>query len=334
MKLKKRMIDIKQILSLPRAVLSGGLTQITYFYKNSSAICNEENVCWLARELRILTHTIEKGLSLPNVRKGFGKEKIKAIIKYLDKYIEIGNFDYDKEAFSGAVAILERYVSQSNKYDCDTSFINLAKYKKFYKNDVDEYGVRVMKGKAELESLKNASFDILAKERHSVRSFSDKPLDKSSVKKAVELALTAPSACNRQSTRVIHISNRDLCKKILDIQGGAKGHSVSELLLVVSDFHLYRYISEFSTPYLDGGIFLMNLLYSLTYYNIGTCPLIWNDYSAKGEELRKLISVPKNYHVVAVVQIGEYNENGCNYAISRRKAVEDVLIEEEKVVKT
>lgn len=330
MKLAKKFNQIKNALKLPKAVLSAGLDQIEYFYKNSAAILNENNVEWIARELRILTHTIEKGLSLPAVRKGFGKEKIQTIIKYLDKYIEIGNFDYDIEAFTGGVAILERYVAEAEKYDCDISYINLSKYKAYYKNDVTEYGVREMASIDELNGLNELTFEAFAKGRHSIRSFSEKPLNPELVKQAVSLAQTAPSACNRQSSRVVHIQNRDLCKQILDIQGGAKGHSVSEVLLVVSDLHLYRHMSETGTPYLDGGIFLMNLLYALAYYNIGSCPLIWNDYSQRGKDLRKTIKLPENMHVVAVVQIGEYPEGGCNYAISRRKEIADVYFNEKQ----
>ncbi|MBQ7976894.1 MAG: nitroreductase family protein [Clostridia bacterium] len=332
MKIFKKFQQIINIMKLPRSVKSAGLDQIQYFYNNSATSLNENNVEWIARELRILTHTIEKGLSLPIVRKGFGKGKIQTILKYLDKYIEIDNFDYDVEAFTGAIAIVERYIMEADKHSCDITYINTDKYRKYYKNDVNEYGVREMRNAEALKHLSEATFEELAKGRHSIRSFSDKPLDVETVKKAIELAQTAPSACNRQPVRVAHICDKDLCKQILDIQGGAKGHSVSELLLVVSDLHLYRYMSETGTPYLDAGIFLMNLLYALTSYNIGSCPLIWNDYSQRGKDLRNIIKLPQNMHVVAVVQIGNYPQDGCNYAISRRKSISEIYFGEESVL--
>ena len=168
----------------------------------------------------------------------------------------------------------------------------------------------------------NSDFQTLAYSRHSVRDFSDKPLSVEQVKKAVKLAQTAPSACNRQSSRIIHVTDREKCKKILNIQGGAKGHSITELLLLVSDLSLYRFLSEMDTPYLDSGIFL----YSCTYYGIDTCPLIWDDYGEKGTELRRILSIGKNMHVIAVIQIGEHREN-CVHAISHRRPVEDVFVE-------
>lgn len=87
----------------------------------------------------------------------------------------------------------------------------------------------------------------------------------------------------------------------------------------------YSY-SPLDTPYLDSGIFLMNLLYSCTYYGIDTCPLIWDDYGEKGTELRRILPIGKNMHVIAVIQIGEHRENSV-HAISHRRPVEDVFIE-------
>ncbi len=327
MSLNSKIKQFKEILSVPRGMLISGVWQIVSFYKNSSALLNENNVEWLARELRILTHTIEKGLSLPIVRNGFGKEKIKSIIKYVDKYIATGDFTYDIEALTGAIAILHRYVAESERYGCDISFIDLDKYKEYYRDDIKEYGVREGESVELLIDLKTVGFEEFAKRRHSIRKFSEDSLDRNLVKQVVELAQTAPSACNRQSSRIIHISDKALCQKVLEIQGGAKGHSTSELLLVVSDLHLYRHISETGTPYLDGGIFLMNLLYALEYYGIGSCPLIWNDYGIKGEEIRNILDIPDNLHIISVVQIGAYPEDGFNYAASKRKMISSVYID-------
>ena len=115
-----------------------------------------------------------------------------------------------------------------------------------------------------------SDFQTLAYSRHSVRDFSDKPLSVEQVKKAVKLAQTAPSACNRQSSRIIHVIDREKCEKILNIQGGAKGHSITEL--------------------------------------------------------RRILSISKNMHVIAVIQIGEHRENSV-HAISHRRPVEDVFVE-------
>lgn len=128
-----------------------------------------------------------------------------------------------------------------------------------------------------------------------------------------------------KKTRVHYIQNRDICKNVLDLQGGAKGHTVSSVIVLTSELSLYRHTSEFKTPYLDSGIYLMNLLYALTYYGIGTCPLIWNDDGEKAEEIRRFVDIPWSEQIVAIIQVGHYATNECKYAASNRRAVFDVL---------
>ena len=87
-------------------------------------------------------YTIEKGLSLPSVRKGFGREKIKKILGLLDQYIAKGQYTYDKDAFLSALGMVCRYVEEAEHYDCDTSFIDLKKYGRWIPEiDMKNYGI-------------------------------------------------------------------------------------------------------------------------------------------------------------------------------------------------
>lgn len=310
------------IRNTPKGNLKIGMLNTGLYYRNSSCGKKEDMIEVVCYQLRILTHVIEKGLSLPNIRKGFGKDKIKSMITLLDIYIEINNNSYDKEAFINALSALQTYVNSAEENLCDTSFIDMEKYKAYLDKSV-ECGVYWFDSNEQKE-MKNMDFQEFAKNRHSIRGFSDEKVPEELVKKAVRLSQTAPSACNRQSTRVIHIQDKSLCEKILDIQGGAKGHSLTEVILVAADLNLYHYMSEMNLPYVDGGIFTMNLLYALTYYGIGTCPLIWDDYGEKGKKLRELIAIPNNLHVVTVVQIGMYPEGKCKYAISKRRDFDSI----------
>ena len=70
----------------------------------------------------------------------------------------------------------------------------------------------------------------------------------------------------------------------------------------------------------------MNLIYALTYYGIGTCPLIWDDYGEKGEKLRRIMNIPLNLHVIAVLQIGMPAEEECKYAVSSRRELDTIFL--------
>ena len=243
----------------------------------------------------------------------------------MDKYISIQNSEYDQEAFDYAYAILEKYIDNAAENECDISFIDLNKYQSYKKNQNEFCGTEIFDSQKLLSQIDSMNFEEFAKNRHSVRDFAVGTVDESIIRKAVELAQTAPSACNRQSTRVHYIQNRDICKNVLDLQGGAKGHTVSSVIVLTSELSLYRHTSEFKTPYLDSGIYLMNLLYALTYYGIGTCPLIWNDDGEKAEEIRRFVDIPWSEQIVAIIQVGHYATNECKYAASNRRAVFDVL---------
>ena len=122
------------------------------------------------------------------------------------------------------------------------------------------------------------NFYDFAHNRHSFRYFDDSPLQEKDVFDAVKLAQTAPSACNRQSVKVYCVLNKKTCDEVLDIQQGAKGfEGVNGVFVITANVKRYAGVKEYSAPYVDGSIFLMNLLYSLNYYGIATCPLLFDD---------------------------------------------------------
>ena len=91
MKIKRAFTKLKKISEMPLNITMTGINQMIRFYYHSSASLKEYNIELVCRELRILTHTIEKGMALPKIRKGFGKEKIKKILELMDKYMSIQN---------------------------------------------------------------------------------------------------------------------------------------------------------------------------------------------------------------------------------------------------
>lgn len=141
MGLRSKMKKLKMVLEMPRGFLSNGLVRLSLFYRHSSASADEASVESICREMRIMTHTIEKALSLPKVKKGFGKEKVQTLLNLMEQYISLGVFEYDFDAFLNALGMICRYVREADRYDCDTSFVNLDKYKKWTNQiNISNYG--------------------------------------------------------------------------------------------------------------------------------------------------------------------------------------------------
>ncbi len=138
---------------------------------------NRNSLNAIAAELMRNTHSIEKGLSIDNVRLGFGHAKQKIMMDYVDILSKHDSIYYD-EVIKMAVSSLEAYVNYHVKRNYNDDFIPiikdfLLKYNFYIK---DSYGGTV---KINYKKLK---FDIKLIEnfinsRHSIRNFSNKPVD-------------------------------------------------------------------------------------------------------------------------------------------------------------
>ena len=85
-------------------------------------------------------------------------------------------------------------------------------------------------GAMPLQSTKDdfEAFSLIAHSRHSVRNYSSRTISEEIIAKAVELAQTAPSACNRQATKIYAITSTS---KINAIRNGmvASEHLASQV---------------------------------------------------------------------------------------------------------
>ena len=103
----------------------------------------------------------------------------------------------------------------------------------------------------------------LNEHRHSVREFSDEPVDVNLIEQATDMAMRTPSVCNRQPTRVHLILNPEIITKALAIQGGVGGYAAPPaLILITSDLRSFITSYERNEGFTDGGLFGMSLLLS------------------------------------------------------------------------
>ena len=58
------------------------------------------------------------------------------------------------------------------------------------------------------------SFLELAKDRYSVRKFSDKPVEQEKIEQILEAAIVAPTACNNQPYKVWVIESEEALEKM------------------------------------------------------------------------------------------------------------------------
>ena len=264
--------------------------------------------------IRLLSHAIEKGMSLPNCRVGFGKDKVKDLIELCESYD-----GKDIQTIEVAYGVLNAYIKWQDSNGSDTSFIPIDIKEKICNCSL-EGGIRTL-SKTEI-----VGFEEIATHRHSLRYFSDISVSKEDIIKAVKLAQTAPSACNRQSIRVYAVTDVEKIAHIMSMHGGIRTMCNPTVIFVIAgDRTLYKGEYERNTVYVDGGIFTMNLLYALDHWGIASCPAIWGNIPSDDTLLSMIVGIPKSQIIVNLIVAGYYPDEQYNVAVSAKRDIDTVL---------
>jgi len=278
--------------------------------------------------IMMAAHGIEKGLTMPAFRYKFGQDKMIFLIRRVNDYLR--NFGTDDRQIFDILTIICEYkkchvdaglwqeISEELREKTDDL---LSRYP-----DVKADQIQLSATKEDYFRQIDSPFPEFAWSRHSVRSFSGESVNLEDVKAAVDLARCAPSACNRQPTRVFIVKDREMVAKIFELQGGNKGfgHTVDKLIIMTGSISGYTGGIERNWVYVDVGLFTMNLVYALHAKKIGTCILNWNMDPNADRKLRTLINIPDQDTVVLFIACGMVPEN-FKICRSQRKPVDKYL---------
>lgn len=283
-----------------------------------------------ALEAKILrqTHVIEKGMSLTHPREKFGVQKSLELLDFIDEFVECGYKIEDSTPVLNALGVLKAYLSYHEEHGFKPENV-LKKFEKYskYLLEKEKYGI-VEVNKAELEKEAQGAFPEFFMSRHSVRQFSEQPIDVSDIEKAVKLAMKAPSACNRQSCKAYFYRDKEVNKSLGELIAGNTGFDgeVQNYIVVTSDMSAFYDPFERNQVYVDGGIFTMALVEALHYYGIASCILQNGEYKEKNLKFKEICkNIPANEKIILFIAIGYYKDN-FTYAVSHRKNLEKVLI--------
>ena len=280
----------------------------------------------LIARIMMQTHRIEKGLSIQNLRSGFGYAKICDIIHHLNNY-ESSGYDISHPSIAMAVDTISAYLNYHNKIEFENSNILDIKQKisiwqtKIPKTDIPSGGTLLIKRKDLSFPVEEIEQFFLS--RHSVRAFSDEPVSHETIEKAVELASRYPSACNRQPTRV-HVVDKDLLVK----SGYSSGYNLNEaydkFLIVTSKLSAFQIFDNFQYI-VSSSIFIGYLSLTLHLYGIGGCvlkqPVL---YSKKSRKKAECIGLPKDEQLIAMIGIGMLKDE-FNVPVSNRLNCEHII---------
>jgi len=270
------------------------------------------------------THVIEKGLTMPKMKIGFGQKRIIDLIDILDAFITQYGSNYTRVNYS--IGVLEEYLSVHSNQKENLSALLISKIEKLVEKIGEVETIIQSKFQKEDYFYECKDFINFANSRRSIRNFTGEKVDSTQVINAINMCRNTPSACNRQSVKIHMYENYSSVQAILNIQGGNRGfgHLVSCVVVITYDMSVYFEGIERNAGLVDGGLYSMNLLYFLHYQKLGACILNTSNDKSKDQSMRKATSIPNNEAFVSMIAIGEA-QSEFYVALSKRDPLSAVL---------
>ena len=275
------------------------------------------------------THSIEKGLSIENPRLGFGVAKIEDAFEFCQEY----------EALKGTMEVTPIIMFR----DALVAYLAFHQEKKFSDSGVEkvrsiekkisdrlsctckQMGGYMIVNKHLYTSDEQETMSRLFNDRHSVREFAHTPIVEDDLRKAIQLAMRCPSACNRQNYR-LHVIEKEKFNLLNGWLDGVGGFSddVEKFLLITGRLSDFRHTEELQ--YLFSPIvFASYLTLTLQLYGIGCCFIQRTLVpSRKNETMKKVLSISKDEQIVCALGIGNYKEK-YKVPVSYRLSFDDIV---------
>lgn len=144
-------------------------------------------------------------------------------------------------------------------------------------------------------------FIDLAKARFSVRDFDGKPVDDDILSKIVAAGQCAPTAKNLQPQKVYIIKSRESLDKINSVCQCIYGATTVIMMCFDEDTVWHNpFHNEITSGEIDAAIMLTHMMLEAKDLGIDSCWVCRFD----PEEVRQIMGLPKNIHVVSLLPIG------------------------------
>lgn len=276
-------------------------------------------------------HKIEKWLTYQNFRPYFWKKVIAHI------FIIINNW-WDKFWLTSwakiALNTIQNYLifHKKNSFNNDIfledteRLLNQVLDKYSYVIDKLFWGTLDIQKTQILETLPKKPKDFFYS-RYSIRDFSDKPVKISEIEDAIEIAQKTPSVCNRQSTKVYLLSEKEDIQNALKYQNWNAwfNHKINKLLIITSDLSSFHIGTERYQNWVDWGMFSMSVVYAIHSLWIWSCCLNWSAYFYNDMKIRKVVPIKNNESIIMMIAVWNIPEK-LKVAQSPRKNLKEVLI--------
>ncbi len=295
------------------------------YFKHSGAVNHADAERKLIAAIIMNYHVIEKGLTMPETRFGFGRDGLLLLISNCLKYIR--EYDKNNAQLQHAISVVNEYkeLHIQQKFTLNQDLVERIDYLLTFKNN-SECHYQMLQTNDGFFKHRESAFDQFSNSRVSLRNYSGKNISIQTIKNVLELTRNTPSACNRQCVHSYVYTNPEKISEILLLQGGNRGfgHLTNKLIVITAEVGKFFGVNERNEAYIDGGMFAMNLLYSLHFHGIGACILNCSHDPNKDKRIRKATDIKESEVFIAMISCG-YAPDTFKLASSKRCEIDSTV---------
>ena len=174
------------------------------------------------------------------------------------------------------------------------------------------------------------TFSDLVRARYSLRSYSDRPVERKKLTACVEAARLSPSACNSQPWRFIIVDDPELISRLAPLTTSTAVpinkfvDQAPAIAVVVSErpnlsSRLGAAVKRTPFYLIDVGIAAEHFCLQAAELGLGTCMLGWFDQAG----VKRILDIPKRKKVPLLITIGYPREE--KQPEKRRKDLNEIL---------
>lgn len=317
------------------------ISPLLYYLLFSSAFNRECRACLSGRKkyiedlratsnssylLRRNIHRIEKGILMKPRREIFATEYIKETVDVYEKMISCQALDCNSEENKWAFDVLSEYfavVGSDKRIDKARDQFAALRSRDF--SIPNEKKFVPYRRKLENHPVSYELFLELANRRRSVRWYLDKPVSRTLIDRAVDVASLSPSACNRQPFEFRVFDDPELAKEISALPMGTKGfcHNVPVIVVLVGKLSAYFSERDRHIIYIDGSLAAMSFMYALETLGLSSCPINWPDIEDLERKMDSLLRLERDERSIMLISVGHPDPEGM-VAYSQKKVLDQI----------
>lgn len=254
----------------------------------------------LAAKITERYHGIEKGLSLPTPRPGFGRGTVETLIRLVEVYLSDHGEDEVTAAALGALRAYWEFNAEHMSADEIPSGHRISELLVDHRaNGPGVSGTLALSADEVRTATSGVGLEFFTS-RHSVRIYAPEPVTNREIETALAAARSAPAVCNRQFGIVRTWRDRESIGNLLQIQGGARGFAdnIPALALITVPLRSYWSAGERNQAWIDGGLFAMNFILGLHAQGLGAVPLNWSKAPIRDRVLRRALPEVEQHEAI------------------------------------